>query len=60
MYYIFAIIFLCLGLFMALMPKQATKKELQNSEVEIEKTRKNGIILTVISVVFIIIVLVIS
>lgn len=50
--YIFALIFLATGLFMTLMPKQSVKKEDRNSEEAIKKSKKNGIILIVIAIVF--------
>lgn len=50
--YIFALIFLALGLFMTFMPKQSVKKEDRNSEDAIKKSKRNGIILIVIAVVF--------
>lgn len=55
MYYVFAIIFLCLGLFMTFMPEQSVKKENRDSENEINRARRNGIMLTAISIVLIIV-----
>ena len=53
--YIFAFIFLVLGLFMAFMPKQSVKKEDRNSEEAIKKSKRNGILLIVIAIVFVLI-----
>lgn len=50
--YIFALIFLALGLFMTFMPKQSVKKEDRNSEDAIKKSKRNGIILIIIAVIF--------
>ena len=53
--YILGIVFILLGAFMALMPRKSVKKEDQNSEEELKKTRRNGIIVAILGVVLIII-----
>ncbi len=45
-------IFVLLGLFMLIFPKQAVKKENKDSDEEIKKSRRNGIIILVAGVVF--------
>lgn len=57
--YICAAVFFFLGLFMTLMPKQAIKKEERNSEIAIKKARKNGIILTILAIFFILLLIVV-
>lgn len=58
--YICAFIFVGLGLYMAFMPKQATKKELQDSEEVVKKTKRNGFIFIVLGIVLAIVRLVIG
>ena len=53
--YILGVIFILLGGFMCIMPQKAVKKELQNSEEEIKRAKRNGIIILVAEVVFIIV-----
>ena len=51
--YILGIIFILLGTFMAIMPKKSVKKELQDSEEQLKKARRNGIIIVVLGIVLI-------
>ena len=44
-----------LGGFMCIMPQKAVKKELQNSEEEIKRAKRNGIIILVAGIVFIVV-----
>lgn len=53
--FVFAAIFLFLGLLMAFKPQQSIKKEDRDSKEAIKKARKNGIILTIIAIIFVII-----
>ncbi len=53
--YILGIIFMLLGAFMAIMPQKSVKKEFQDSEEQIKKARRNGIIVAILGVVLIII-----
>ena len=53
--YILGIIFILLGAFMAIMPQKSVKKEFQDSEEQIKKARRNGIIIAILGVVLIII-----
>ena len=53
--YILGIIFILLGEFMAIMPQKSVKKEFQDSEEQIKKARRNGIIIAILGVVLIII-----
>ena len=53
--YILGVIFILLGGFMFMMPQKAVKKELQNSEEEIKRAKRNGIIILVAGVVFIVV-----
>lgn len=50
--FIFSLIFLASGLFMTFMPKQSVKKENRNSDEAIKRIKRNGIILSVIAIVF--------
>ena len=53
--YILGIIFILLGAFMAIMPQKSVKKEFQDSEEQIKKTRRNGIIVAVLGIVLLVI-----
>ncbi len=53
----FVAMILCLGLFMAIFPKAATKKDMREDEAAVAKNRKSGIILTVAGIVALIIVI---
>ncbi len=46
-----------LGLFMTLAPKISTKKELRDNENEVAKIRKNGIIMSVVGILALIVLL---
>jgi len=48
-------IIICLGLFMAIFPKAATKKDLRDDENAVAKNRKGGIVMIVMGVVVILI-----
>ena len=52
---LFGGIMFCLGLFMAINPKSATKKELQNDADAVAKIKKNGFILIACGIVILII-----
>lgn len=53
--YILSACFVLLGLFMAIMPKQATKKDLRESEDIVQKTRRNGFIVMVCGIILLVI-----
>lgn len=44
-----------LGLIMAILPKQSTKKEMRDDETAVAKVRRNGIVLIIIGIILIII-----
>lgn len=53
--YIAGIVLILLGAFMAIMPQKSVKKEFQDSEEQIKKTRRNGIIVAVLGIVLLVI-----
>ncbi len=53
--YILSGCFVLLGLFMAAMPKQATRKSLRDSEDVVKKTRRNGFIVIVCGIILLLI-----
>ena len=53
--YIAGIVLILLGAFMAIMPQKSVKKELQDSEEQIKKTRRNGIIVAILGIVLVVI-----
>lgn len=53
--YILGIVFILLGAFMAIMPKKSVKKEFQDSEEQLKRARRNGIIIAVLGIVLIVI-----
>lgn len=53
--FIFPLIFIVLGIFMTFMPKQSVKKEDRDSDEAIKKSKRNGIVLIVISMVFVLV-----
>ncbi len=48
-------VILILGLFMAIAPKSATKKEFRDDEDQVKKIRRNGIIMIVLGIAVIIV-----
>lgn len=58
--YIFGIIFLLLGLFMTIFPKQSLKQNDRNVQGKMEKARRNGIILVVVAIIFVVATFIIS
>lgn len=53
--YVLSGILVLLGLFMVVMPKQSTKKELQDSEDALKKTRRNGVIVAILGIILLLI-----
>lgn len=53
--YILSGCFVLLGLFMAIMPKQATRKNQRESEDVVKKTRRNGFIVIVCGIILLLI-----
>ena len=53
--YILGIIFILLGAFMAIMPQKSVKKEFQDSEEQIKKAKRKGIIILLAGIVFIVV-----
>ena len=49
--FILATIFILLGIFMAVKPEKAVKKELANSEEALKKSKRNGIIIIVLGLI---------
>jgi len=47
--FICAAIFFCIGIFMAIAAKTATKKDFRQSTAAVKKTRRNGIIIVLLS-----------
>ena len=53
--YILSACFVLLGLFMVIMPKQATKKSQRESEDVVKKTRRNGFVVIACGIVLLLI-----
>lgn len=53
--YIAGIVLILLGAFMAIMPQKSVKKEFQDSEEQIKKTRRNGVIVAILGIVLVVI-----
>ncbi|MDE7436073.1 MAG: hypothetical protein K2N01_09705 [Lachnospiraceae bacterium] len=53
--YVLSGILVLLGLVMVVLPKQSTKKELQDSEEALKKTRRTGVIVAILGIILLLI-----
>lgn len=53
--YVLSGILVLLGVVMIVLPKQSTKKELQDSEEALKKTRRTGVIVAILGIILLLI-----
>lgn len=53
--YIIAVVFLLLGIYMIVNPKNATKEEFRNDEEKVAKTKRNGFFMVVLAIIMFVI-----